>query len=351
MCSARRYLSWKITVEALRLQPHVTGHQWWLFEDWGPINNGLVSFVGLEPKGNALASQEIRHFVGDVVVLLKNITLWQPSPTGDAGTFGYISGEPIEPEIVVSNYAPTALTDCVLRWQVRNVGDQELMNNGTLTASSIGQGTVESVGNANFVLPAVTKPQQFSLDVSLECQKTTLAKPQINSWTAWAFPPKPPTASQAVPVFATAPLLKQLKSLGTIPLLKPWPCHGASCTLPTKAVYLVSQGALALPELSTAISAGATAVLISWDHHNDPSNSSMMPMVQPRTVIYHSPSWVETASTPASVMVNKAPTTSAAFVALASPSGWADAGWFEAFGPLKGRCNWRVGMMWYALPR
>jgi hypothetical protein len=35
MCCARRYLSWKITVEALRLQPYVTGHQWWLFEDWG----------------------------------------------------------------------------------------------------------------------------------------------------------------------------------------------------------------------------------------------------------------------------------------------------------------------------
>ena len=344
--SEHAHLSWKITVEALRLQPYVTGHQWWLFEDWAPIHNGLVNFVGFEPKGNALAASKIRRFVGPVVVLLKNQTLWQPSPTGDAGTFGYISGELIEPEIVVSNYAPSALQDCVLSWHVHNVADQQQLHNGTLTASNIGQGTVESVGNASFVLPTTTKPRQFSLSVSLVCAGTTLPKPQTNSWTAWVFPPKSPTASQAVPIFASAPLLPQLTSLGTIPHIQPWPCHGASCKLPTKAVYLVSQGSLALPELSTAISAGASAVLISWDHHNDPANSSMMPPIQPRAVIFHSPSWVETASTPASIMVNKAPTTPTDFVALASPSGWADAGWFEAFGPLKGKCNWRWGMMW-----
>jgi len=146
---------------------------------------------------------------------------------------------------------------------VHNVADQQQLHNGTLTASNIGQGTVESVGNASFVLPTTAKPRQFSLSVSLVCAGTTLPKPQTNSWTAWVFPPKSPTASQAVPIFASAPLLPQLTSLGTIPHIKPWPCHGASCKLPTKAVYLVSQGSLALPELSTAISAGASTVLIN----------------------------------------------------------------------------------------
>ena len=45
------------------------GFQWWLFEDWPGVHNGLVDYGTLEPKGNALSAQQIGKFVAPVVVL------------------------------------------------------------------------------------------------------------------------------------------------------------------------------------------------------------------------------------------------------------------------------------------
>ena len=191
-------------------------------------------------------------------------------------------------------------------------------------------------------MPSVTQPERFRLEVELHCDKSTLPSIRTNDWDAWAYPPRPPPVAATVPVFASAPLFPQLSRLGTIPHLKPWPAG----QLPSKAVYLVQQTALALPELTAAVHAGTTAVMISWDHHNDPANSTMMPAFQPRPVVYHSPTWMEAAQTPAAVLATASPTTPQALVNMTAPSGWADASFFEGFGPLKGRCNWRVGTLW-----
>ena len=119
------------------------GFQWWLFEDWAGVNNGLVDYGTLEPKGNALSAQQIGKFVAPVVVLLGNGTLWHPSPAGDSGSFGYRSGEAIEPELLVSNYAPTALSGCALKWKVHS-SSRRLLHNGTLSIGAVAQGTVTS---------------------------------------------------------------------------------------------------------------------------------------------------------------------------------------------------------------
>ena len=119
------------------------GFQWWLFEDWAGVNNGLVDYGTLEPKGNALSAQQIGKFVAPVVVLLGNGTLWHPSPAGDSGSFGYRSGEAIEPELLVSNYAPTALSGCALKWKVHS-SSRRLLHNGTLSIGAVAQGTVKS---------------------------------------------------------------------------------------------------------------------------------------------------------------------------------------------------------------
>ena len=118
-------------------------------------------------------------------------------------------------------------------------------------------------------MPSVAQPERFRLEVELHCDKSTLPSVRTNDWDAWAYPPRPPPVAATVPVFASTPLFPQLSRLGTIPHLKPWPAG----QLPSKAVYLVQQTSLALPELTAAVHAGATAVMISWDHHNDPSNS------------------------------------------------------------------------------
>ena len=49
------------------------GFQWWLFEDWPGVHNGLVDYGTLEPKGNALSAQQIGKFVAPVVVLLGTV--------------------------------------------------------------------------------------------------------------------------------------------------------------------------------------------------------------------------------------------------------------------------------------
>jgi hypothetical protein len=326
--SEHAHLSWKITVEYLRLQPFISGHQWWVFYDWVPLNNGLVNFE-FEPKGNALAASRIGNFIAPVVVMLGNGTLWHPSATGDSGEFGYRSGETIEPELLVSNYAPTVLSNCNLRWMV-HAANRTLVHNGSLSATSVAQGTVKSLGAATFAVPRVTKPERFSLEVSFRCDKTTLPTVRTNDWHAWVYPPQPPPVTGEVPVFASTPLFEQLSRLKTIPNLKLIP----NGTLPAKAVYLVQQSQLNAPTLVEAVKRGATALMIAWDHHNVPSNSSLMPNLQPRNVIYHNPTWMQVAETPAAVHIGKA--APPALLAMGAPSGWADSSFFESFGPKKG---------------
>ena len=324
-----------LPVHCLSVPKTATVHLQWLFYDWAPVNNGLVDF-DFQPKGNALAASRIGNFIAPVVVLLGNGTLWHPSPTGDSGTFGYCSGETIQPEFFVSNFAPTALGGCSLVWKVHSASHQ-LLHNGSLDGAVIEQGTVKSVGACSFTLPTVIKPERFSLEVELSCHG--LLNVRTNDWHAWVYPVKiPPVADTRVPVFAPTPLLEQLARLGTIPHLQAWPTG----PLPTKAVYLVDQNALTMPDLASAITSGATAVMIAWNHAANASNSSMMPAAQPREVIYHNPTWMQTAQTPAALLINK----DQPLGFLGSPSGWADASFFEAFGPKKGKCNWRLGMLW-----
>ena len=75
MSHSHAYFSWKATVEFLRVQPTIAGHSWWLFQDFFGISNGLVDYA-FQPKGGALAMARIKNFVHQVVVVLKNGTLW-----------------------------------------------------------------------------------------------------------------------------------------------------------------------------------------------------------------------------------------------------------------------------------
>ena len=343
------YAAWKVTVEYLRLAAYVSGYEWWLAYDWAPVNNGLVSFT-FQPKGHALAAHRIRNFVNPVVVLLGNGSLWKPSPIGNAGEHGYLSGQSIAPEVSVSNYAPNDLSGCTVSWTVQTdasaTGATALRHNGSFgVAGAIEQGTVKQVGALSFSLD-VTEPTRFRLELELRCDTATLPQPRPNDWTAWVYPAQPAPVSSPVPIFAPQPLMGLLAELGVVPHLQPMTLPGTS--LPTKAVFLVQQDALADPALVEAIHGGATALLISYNHSGPHAvKSSIMPRTPPHNVIYHSPTWMQTTQTPASLIVNQASTTPASFRALATPSGWADSAFFEVFGPKQGRCgNFRWGKQW-----
>ena len=343
------YASWKVMVEYLRLAAYISGYEWWVFYGWSFAEGyGLVSLT-FQPKGHALAPQRIRNFVSPVVVLLGNGSLWKPSPIGNSGEHGYLSGESIAPEVSVSNYAPNDLSGCTVTWIVQTdaspTGATAAHNGSFGVVGAIEQGTVTQVGAFSFSLDVI-KPTRFRLAVELHCDTTTLPQPRPNDWTAWVYPPQPKPVISPVPIFASQPLLGLLAELGVVPHLQPMPLAGKS--LPAKAVYLVQQDALAEPALVAAIHAGATALLISYNHSGPHAvQSSIMPPMPAQNVIYHSPMWTQTTHTPASLIVNKANTTPAALKALATPSGWADTAFFEVFGPKQGRCgNFRWGKQW-----
>ena len=344
--------SWKVTVEYLRLQPYIAGHEWWLMYDWSPLHNGLVD-LAFRPKGHALAPDRIRTIVNPVVLLLGNGSLWKPSARGDSGEHGYLSRERIAPAVKVSNYAPTELSGCVVSWTVSGSSAQgaqgaaaHLQNGSFSVQGVIEQGAVKTVGALAFELD-VSQPTRFTLALALRCDATALPQTIRNDWTAWVYPAQPsPVAPASVPVFAPPPLLGRLGDLGVVPHVQPLPSlSGSGEPLPRRAVYIVEQDVVGAPALVEAIHGGATALVISW---NRSAPLQTVAQLQPKNVIYHSPTWEQVYSTPAAVLVSQANTTPGALRALASPSGWADTAFFEAFGPKQARCggsSFRVGRM------
>eukprot|EP01047_Picozoa_sp_COSAG01_P042275 COSAG01_NODE_3684_length_5798_cov_2.534129_2_plen_867_part_00 len=344
--------SWKVTLEYLRLQPYIAGHEWWLLYDWATVHNGLVD-LGFRPKGHALAPDQIRSIVNPVVLLLGNGSLWKPSATGASGEHGYLSGERIAPTVFVSNYAQTELNSCVLSWTVSTGADSSagMLHNGSFSVVGvIEQGAVQAVKGADSLAFAldVTQPTRFTLALALRCNAADLPRLTIvrNQWTAWVYPAHPsPVAPTAVPIFASPSLLSQLREIGVAPHVQPMPTVSGSGKPPLskRAVYIVEQDAVAAPALLAAIHGGATALLISW---NESAHQQTVAQLSPKNVIFHSPTWTQATNTPAALLVRQTNTTPATLRALASPSGWADTAFFEAFGPKPGRCGgFRVGRM------
>ncbi|MEJ1730738.1 hypothetical protein SMA90_30900, partial [Escherichia coli] len=61
------YLCHKLNIEDIRKNPYLSGHHWWLFQDYWTGSNGIVESY-FRPKEH-IKPEEVRQFVNDVVLL------------------------------------------------------------------------------------------------------------------------------------------------------------------------------------------------------------------------------------------------------------------------------------------
>jgi hypothetical protein len=231
--SERLYLlCHKLNLEALRKNPFISGHHWWLFQDYWTTSNGLVDF-NFRPK--SIRPEEVLRFVNDVVLLADGLDLT------------YRAGEPLKAELLVSNWSPKAMAGAVLSWRLR-MGDR-LLGSGVLRLAEAGQGDVASAGKLEVKLPEVSRPGRVRLEVDLDAGSGRYG----NDWTAWVFPPPAGPAGFPVPVFADKRVMELLPEGTAAPIPDDGP-------LPARAVYGV--GWPAEPRVSDAARRGAALVVL-----------------------------------------------------------------------------------------
>jgi len=293
--SERLYLlCHKLNIEDLRKNPLISGHQWWLLQDYWTGSNGIVDTY-FRPKGE-IPPERVRPFVGDVVLLLDGL-----SPTCRGG-------QALDLKLLVSNYSEEKLANAefVVRASARSApGRPEGRTTNAIaetkgTAQEVEQGTVAPIANTAIRLPDAQAPQMLTIEAELSAGEGKAR----NEWTAWLYPAEIPAPRVKVPLFAGPELVRSLEWLGAKPL------PGGE-KLPADAAYVMSQPTA---KVLDAAAEGACLLLLSpqglfptsanrfktaWWMGNERDNNV-------GTVVYDHP-------------VTRA----------IAPDGWCDAGWYR----------------------
>lgn len=182
--SERLYLlCHKLNTEDLRKHAKMTGYQWWLFQDYWTGSNGLVNTY-FEPK--EISPEEVRAFNNDVVLLLDGLDVTARS------------GQRVDLKLLVSNYAPEALTDTTTEWQGQIDGRTVFTWKGT--PARLEQGEVITLNTLMVELPQVAAPARLIVTGTLQAGGRSWS----NDWLAWVYPADPAAPKLSVPLLAAA---------------------------------------------------------------------------------------------------------------------------------------------------
>ncbi len=277
------YLCHKLNIEDIRKHGYISGHHWWLFQDYWTGSNGLVESY-FRPKQH-IDPAKVQRFVNDVVLL------------EDGLKWTYRSGDAAETTLLVSNFAETPLDGATVSWTVQCGGDG--VQDGSQTVTSPPHGAVTPLQTCQFTCPEVTGPQMLTLSVSL----TAGGRRVENAWTTWVYP-REISPSLPHPVYATAEWLEELAALGA----KPVP---GDDKLPAAAAYVTSTLSRKLVD---AVNGGACLLLL-----NPPG---LLPTVNNR---FKTTWWLGSPNDcNVGTVVYENPVTEGM-----APEGWCDGGWYR----------------------
>ena len=278
------YACHKANIEGLRKNPNLSGHHWWLLQDYWTTTNGIVDTY-FRPKPG-LNPEDIRAFNADVVLLQDGLGLT------------YRGGQRLEIALILSNFGPDELAGPTLRWQVRSSDD--VIAEAVEHVASVTQGAVSEVGRIAIPLPDVGQPTALSIEAALSIDDRRFQ----NHWSTWIYPAETPPPRLEVPLFASPELLPLLAASGaqSLPADQPLPAH---------AVYVgrrLSKGML------DALASGASVVLMQ------PPGIFPMASTRFKTAWWHGNARDNNAGT----VVYDNPVTRAM-----APEGWCDTSWYH----------------------
>ncbi|MDO4857682.1 MAG: glycoside hydrolase family 2 TIM barrel-domain containing protein [Thermoguttaceae bacterium] len=233
----------KSGLESLRKNPMISGYHWWLIQDYWTTSNGLVDLF-FRPK--SVRPEEVRMVNAPVVLL------------ADGLERTYRSGETMELKFLVSNFSEAPING-EFTAEI-SLGDRKETRKFPVKDAPIGE--VSSIGEVAFPVPALEKPEQVKITVSLtanvpnEGAKTT----QINQnvWTSWFFPAEiRPDASIAPAIYADEMVKYAIPDWNLQSIPDSDKTQGKE--LPANAVYIVSW---LDADVASAVKRGARCVLL-----------------------------------------------------------------------------------------
>jgi hypothetical protein len=276
----------KSNFESLRRNPYLSGHHWWLFQDYWTSSNGLVDHY-FRPK--SIKPEEVLKYVNDVVLLQQGVERT------------YRAKNRLNAAILISNFSPAALQGKLV-WEVK-LGDKSLARK-ELTPSEVPQGEVAEAAKIDVELPETASPSAIKITAEL----TTDGKRFVNDWSTWLFPAEIRPATSAVPVFVTESRIEEFQGWD----VKPIPAEGS---LSERAVYVTDD--LLDHRVVDAMERGASVVLFG-----------MGDQFLPPIPITFRTTWWKAGDAPdrnhCGTFVYDHPVTRAM-----APEGWCDAGWLD----------------------
>lgn len=225
------WLCHKLDIENLRKNPYLSGHHWWLFQDYWTGSNGLVDAY-FRPKA-AIRPEQVRAFVNDVVLLEEGLNIT------------YAAGDPIKWKFIVSNYGESPIENASLHWDAS--ADGKSIAQGEESSVNVPQGEVQESGQGEFVLGEVASPTR----VLISARMSAPSQEYRNEWTTWVYP-LPPTPRLARPLYASRSMMRLLEPFGAQPL----PEDGS---IPKDAVCV---GRVLTPAMIESLSNGARLILL-----------------------------------------------------------------------------------------
>lgn len=224
------YLCHKLDIENLRKNPEISGHHWWLFQDYWTGSNGLVDTY-FRPKA-PITAEQVRRFVNDVVLLEEGLGV------------AYTAGDPIRWSFLVSNYGEGAIEGATLKWQA--VTDTGIVAGGSASPTGVAQGSVSRIIDAEALVKDIEGPVQLKISAAL----STPAGDYSNEWTTWVYPTE--TATTRGGLYAPKSLIDSLRPYGAQPM-------PPDSEIPEGAVCV---GRFATRAMAESVARGATLVLL-----------------------------------------------------------------------------------------
>ncbi|MEK5238995.1 glycoside hydrolase family 2 TIM barrel-domain containing protein [Paenibacillus sp. FSL L8-0470] len=163
-------LCYREEIEAALRTPGMAGFQLLDLQDFPGQGGAFVGMLDafMEPKG-IITPEEWRRFCSEVV------------PLARLHRYVWTEGESILWQAEIANYGPEPLTDAAVIWSITGA-DGGQIGEGRLTADAIPQGGLWSAGECEFRIPAISKAEKWTLQLSIE------GTAYNNEYSLWIYP-------------------------------------------------------------------------------------------------------------------------------------------------------------------
>ena len=201
----------KSYLESYRLDPAVSGYEWWLGFDWIAASNGIIGGHANNPKAKpGINNATLRNVQSEVVLLVDDPVALQGN--------GRSPGDFVPIEVLLSNwtfmgYPQWYGKDAQIVWTASiggggggGGGGGRALSNGSssINSISIAQGENGAVAAFGVAVPPVSTASKIVVNVTLEISGARVA---TNAWTLAVFPSKAVPISCPVAVLVAPELL------------------------------------------------------------------------------------------------------------------------------------------------